>query len=266
MSIPPVLSLRNLTKSFGGVAAVTDVSFDLEAGIVTALIGPNGAGKSTIINLLTGVFEPNSGTVILDGETITNLPMHERAQRGMARTYQTPQMLQGLSVVANVMTGAYRFGSHVLMRTVLQPWTIAKENLLLASRATDCLKRVQVPELWWSRPATDLPYGLQRRVEIARALAQDPRVILLDEPAAGLNPQETMEIARLLLDVATDGRAVLLVEHDIPMVMSIASHIVVVNFGRHLAAGTAAEIANNPEVITAYLGADEDSVEKAPSQ
>ncbi|MBP1848361.1 branched-chain amino acid transport system ATP-binding protein [Rhizobium petrolearium] len=254
----PVLSLSGLTKRFGGIQAVSGVSFDLAPGAITAVIGPNGAGKTTLINLITGVLSLNDGAIRLEGADITNEPVHRRAVAGVARTYQTPQMAAGMSVLRNVMAGAYRFGRYGLLSTLLRPWTIITENEEMAERAAHALRRVSVPEEWWHQPASDLPYGLQRRVEIARALAQDPKVILLDEPAAGLNPSETADLARLLTDIAADGRAVLLVEHDMPMVMSISSHVVVINFGRKLAEGTPAQILTNPEVIAAYLGSDEE--------
>lgn len=257
----PVLSLRGVVKRFGGVTAVDGVSFDLVPGMVTALIGPNGAGKSTVISLVTGVLRPNEGQVLLGGRDVAALPMHERARLGVARTHQTPQMIHGLSALGNAMAGAYRFGAHGLIATILRPWAVAAENAEMAQRAVAALRRAAVPEALWGRPAAELAYGLQRRVEIARALVQDPKVLLLDEPAAGLNPNETAELAALLLDIAGEGRAVLLVEHDMPMVMSIAGHVVVVNFGRRIAAGTPAEIAANPEVITAYLGAEENRLE-----
>ncbi|MGI1715341.1 ABC transporter ATP-binding protein, partial [Escherichia coli] len=164
----------------------------------------------------------------LEGEDITARPTHQRGTAGIARTYQTPQIAHGMSVLTNVMAGAYRFGQHGLLSSVFRPWVVMKENDEMAARA----------EQWWQRLATDLPYGLQRRVEIARSLAQDPKLLLLDEPAAGLNPRETADLSRLLSEIAADGRAVLLVEHDMGMVMSISSHIVVVNFGRKLAEGT----------------------------
>jgi branched-chain amino acid transport system ATP-binding protein len=258
MSTTPTLSLSGLSKRFGGIQAVSEVSFDLVPGVVTAVIGPNGAGKTTLINLITGVLPLNGGTIRLDGVDVTAEPAHRRAKAGIARTYQTPQMAAGMSVLKNVMAGAYRFGSHGLFRTVLRPWIVMVENEAMAERAAACLQRASVPESWWNRPASDLPYGLQRRVEIARALAQDPKVILLDEPAAGLNPSETSDLARLLAEIAADGRAVLLVEHDMPMVMSISSHIVVINFGRKLAEGAPAEVSKTPEVIAAYLGSDEE--------
>lgn len=257
----PVLSLRDVLRRFGGVTAVGGISFDVAPGMVTALIGPNGAGKSTIINLITGVLRPDEGQVLLGERDVTTLPMHERARLGIARTYQTPQMIHGLSALGNVMAGAYRFGTHGLIATILRPWAAAAENAEMSERAVVSLRRAAVPEDLWNRPATALAYGLQRRVEIARALAQDPKVLLLDEPAAGLNPSETAELASLLRDIAAEGRAVLLVEHDMPMVMSIAGHVVVVNFGRRIAAGTPAEIATDPEVITAYLGTDDDDME-----
>jgi branched-chain amino acid transport system ATP-binding protein len=259
------LTLNDVSKSFGGVAAVGDVSFGIRSGEVTALIGPNGAGKTTLINLITGVLSPSKGNFVLAGEDISRLPMHARAMRGMARTYQTPQIIQGMSVIENVMTGGHRLGTQGVFASLLRPWSIADENRRMARLASECLKRVALPSEWWNQIATDLPYGHQRRVEIARALAQEPKVILLDEPAAGLNPRETVEISHLLKSIAQDGRAILLVEHDMPMVMSIAARIVVVNFGRRIATGTPSEISANPDVITAYLGTDEDMIEKAPA-
>ena len=259
-----VLTLNDVSKSFGGVAAVADVSFGIRSGEITALIGPNGAGKTTLINLITGVLQPSKGTFILAGEDISRLPMHARAVRGMARTYQTPQNIQGMSVIENVMTGCHRLGTRGIFSSLLQPWSIADENRRMSALAIECLKRVDLPSEWWQQIATDLPYGHQRRVEIARALAQDPKIILLDEPAAGLNPRETVEISHLLKSIAEDGRAILLVEHDMPMVMSIAARIVVVNFGRRIATGSPSEISANPDVIAAYLGTDEEMIEKAP--
>lgn len=254
----PILSISGLAKRFGGVQAVADVSFDLAPRQVTSVIGPNGAGKTTLINLITGVLPANGGALKLEGRDLTAEPAFRRANAGIARTYQTPQMAHGMTVLRNVMAGAYCFGRHGLLSSVLRPWVVMRENNELAERASACLHRVSVPEQWWHLPASDLPYGLQRRVEIARALAQDPKVVLLDEPAAGLNPSETADLARLLSEIASDGRAVLLVEHDMGMVMAISSHIVVINFGRKLAEGTPDQISANPEVIAAYLGNDEE--------
>lgn len=256
----PIISLEGVSKSFGGLKAVDDVTCNLAEGIVTALIGPNGAGKSTIINLITGVFLPTSGVVKLGDIDVSRLPMHTRSQLGVARTYQTPQMIHGLSSIENVMAGAYRFGSHGILKTIFAPWMVAKENAEIADRAAKALNTAGVPEQWWDRRATELPYGIQRRVEIGRALAQEPKIILLDEPAAGLNPAETADIGRLLKDIAKTGISVLLVEHDMPLVMSTADYVIVLNFGRCLAMGTPIEIAANPEVIGAYLGADDEEV------
>jgi branched-chain amino acid transport system ATP-binding protein len=259
MTLSALLSIRGLSKQFGGVTAVSDVSFDLTAGAVTALIGPNGAGKTTLINLVTGVLVPNSGSIMLEGVDLAPLPAHRRGKAGVARTFQTPQMAQGMSVLTNVMAGTYRFGGHGIVSSIFRPWVVMAENDRLAAHAARCLERADVPEVWWGRLASELPYGLQRRVEIARALAQDPKLLLLDEPAAGLNPSETADLCRLLSSIAADGRAVLLVEHDMGMVMSTSSHIVVFNFGRKLAEGPPSEIAANPDVIAAYLGVEEEA-------
>jgi len=258
MSRHVVLEVSGLSKSFGGVRAVADVSFSLTSGEVTALIGPNGAGKTTLINLVTGVWMPDGGNLLLDGVNLSGMPAHRRGKAGIARTYQTPQMAHGMSVLSNVMAGAYRFGTHGLLSSVLRPWLVMEENAELAERARTCLTRVGLPEEWWDRPASGLPYGHQRRVEIARSLAQDPKVLLLDEPAAGVNPSEAAELASLLVSISADGRAVLLVEHDMSMVMSISSHIVVLNFGCKLAEGTPSDVSANKDVIAAYLGTDEE--------
>jgi branched-chain amino acid transport system ATP-binding protein len=255
-----VLEISRLSKSFGGVHAVADVSFSLARGEVTALIGPNGAGKTTLINLVTGALMTDRGSIRLDGLDLTGMPAHVRGKAGIARTYQTPQMAKGMSVLTNVMAGAYRFGNYGLLSSLLRPWLSMADNAELAERASSCLMRVGVPEEWWDRPASDLSYGHQRRVEIARALAQDPKLLLLDEPAAGLNPSEAAELTRLLVSIAADGRAVLLVEHDMGIVMSISSHIVVLNFGRKLAEGPPGDVSANKDVIAAYLGTDEEAI------
>lgn len=256
------LTLHGITKTFGGLKAVEDVSFEVPPAGVTALIGPNGAGKSTIINLITGIFPPTAGSVVLGVTEITTLPMFRRACLGVARTYQTPQMIRDLDALENVMAGAYRYGSHGLVTTILLPWMVARENSEMADRAAAALHKADVPESWWKRRAVDLPYGIQRRVEIARAIAQGPKILMLDEPAAGLNPTETAAIGDLLLDIAGDGISVLLVEHDMPLVMSTAMQVVVINFGRRLAVGSPAEVMANPDVISAYLGVEEDLAEE----
>jgi ABC-type branched-subunit amino acid transport system ATPase component len=253
----PIVSLRNVTKAFGGLTAVDDLTCELSEGLVTALIGPNGAGKSTVINLITCVYLPTFGQLKLVDADISGLPMHTRSRMGVARTYQTPQMIHGLSSIENVMAGAYRFGNHGLLKTIFAPWLVARENAEIAERAAAALRTSGVPEQWWERRATELPYGIQRRVEIARALAQEPKILLLDEPAAGLNPAETADIGRLLWEIARGGISVLLVEHDMPLVMSTADYVIVLNFGRCLATGTPSEIAANSEVVAAYLGTDE---------
>lgn len=255
-----LLQIAGVSKNFGGVRAVADVSFSLACGEVTALIGPNGAGKTTLINLVTGVLMPDGGSIVLDGLDVSEMPAHQRGRAGIARTYQTPQMAHGMSVLTNVMAGAYRFGKHELLNSIVRPWLVMAEERELAERASACLQRVGVPEEWWDRPASDLPYGHQRRVEIARALAQDPKLLLLDEPAAGLNPSEAAELASLLVSIGADGRAVLLVEHDMGMVMSISSHIVVLNFGCKLAEGAPSDVSANKDVIAAYLGMDEEAI------
>jgi len=253
----PLLAVHDLSRRFGGVAAVEALSCDIHSGHVTALIGPNGAGKTTAINLIAGVLKPDRGDVQLEGRSLQGLKINERATLGIARTYQTPQMIPELSVLENVMTGGHRFGKYGFLDALWRPWIRGREDQALRARAQAALERVSLPSNYWNDAAESLAFGHQRRVEIARALAQAPKLILLDEPAAGLNPSETAEIARLLETLAAEGRGILLVEHDMAMVMSISAHIVVLNFGRKIAQGSPQEVSSNDEVVQAYLGVDD---------
>ncbi len=253
-----LLSLSKVQKVFGGLYAVNGVSFDVQKGSITALIGPNGAGKTTLINLITGVLKQSAGSISLNGAEISKLSAAERVRAGMSRSYQTPQMIHGLTALENVIVGADLFSRFAMLDLLFRPWSVRADNRRATEKACQALTRAGLKEELWDFPADTLSYGDQRRVEIARSLAQKPQILLLDEPAAGLNPTETEDLGRDLRRWAQEGLTILLVEHDMPLIMSIADKIVVVNFGQGLAEGTPEEIQKNEEVIAAYLGSDID--------
>ncbi|KQP19326.1 ABC transporter ATP-binding protein [Pseudorhodoferax sp. Leaf265] len=251
------LRVEKLTKRFAGLTAVDELSFVAQTGKVTALIGPNGAGKTTALSMASGVFAPTSGSITFEGKELTGLPGHRIARHGVARTYQNLQMFEDMSVLEVVMTGAHGLGRSGPIAAMLRLPSVRREEKVLETAARAMLDRVNVSEHLFWRDAVSLPYGLQRRVEIARALVAQPRLLLLDEPAAGLNPTETEELAQLISDLRATGLTVLLVEHDMEMVMSLSDAVVVMNFGKLIAAGTPAEIQANQQVIEAYLGVED---------
>ena len=252
----PILRLQGVSKTFGGLKAVNQVSFEAERGQITALIGPNGAGKTTLINLITGVLPQSSGAIQMNGQEISRMGPAQRVRCGMSRSYQTPQMIKGLSALDNVVVGADLYSGFTMVDLFTRPWRVRADNQTALAAAEAALTQTGLKRELWHQPATALSYGDQRRVEVARSLAQQPTLLLLDEPAAGLNPTETEELGRDLKRFAAQGLSVLLVEHDMPLIMSIADKIVVVNFGEKLAEGTPQDIQRNESVIAAYLGTD----------
>ncbi len=248
-----LLDVQDLSINFGGVKAVQDVSFSIAPGIVYAVIGPNGAGKTTLFNLITGIYTPTTGQILLDGESIGGKSPDVLAQRGVARTFQNLQICMNMSAVENVMVGAHLRLDRNLFKAALRWPAIQTRDRELQAEAHELMEFVGLKASVNAR-ADSMSYGALKRLEIARALAMKPRLVFLDEPAAGLNPKETLEVDALIRKVADTGVTVVLVEHDMKMVMNLSDRILVLNYGRKLAEGTAAEVRSNPEVIAAYLG------------
>ena len=249
-----LLDVTQLSIHFGGVKAVQEVSFSIDPGIVYSVIGPNGAGKTTLFNLITGVYKPTSGEIRLDGESIAGKSPDELARRGVARTFQNLQICMNMSAVENVMVGAHLRLDRNLIKAALRLPSITRRDTELRAEASELMRFVGLDQYLEAR-ADSMPYGALKRLEIARALVMKPRVIFLDEPAAGLNPKETIEVDHLVRKVADSGITVVLVEHDMKMVMNLSDRILVLDYGKKLAEGTGEEIRRNPDVIAAYLGA-----------
>ncbi|MGB1034786.1 MAG: ABC transporter ATP-binding protein, partial [Primorskyibacter sp.] len=246
----------DLHLSFGGIKALRGVSFTAQPGQITGVIGPNGAGKTSLFNAISGFYTPDQGRVSFEGRDMTGLSPDKRAALGMARTFQNIALFRGMSVLDNIKLGAHTRLDTNLWQALRYFGRARADELALRrdieERVIDFLEIDHIRKL----PITMLPYGLQKRVELGRALAMQPRVLMLDEPVAGMNQEETADMARFILDVQEQfGTTILLVEHDMHMVMDICAHVVVLNFGQQIAAGTPAEISSNDAVIEAYLGA-----------
>lgn len=254
-----LLSVKRLTKSFGGLTAVNNVSFDVSAGTIVGLIGPNGAGKTTVFNLITGIYRPDQGEILFDQQSISQLPTHRIIALGVARTFQTIRLFQKLSVLENVLSGRHcRMKSGVFASLLHTPSQRREEReaLLKALAELEFVGlRHEALQL-----AKNLSYGNQRLLEIARAMATEPRLLILDEPAGGMNEQETANLVVLIRRIRDKGITTLLIEHDMSLVMKVCENIVVLEYGSKIAAGPPESIKQNARVIEAYLGVEEEDL------
>lgn len=248
-----LLEVKQVSKVFGGVRAVQNVSFGVEVGVVYSVIGPNGAGKTTLFNLVTGIYPITDGEIWLDGMNVTGLAPQVLASKGVARTFQNLQICMNMTALENVMVGAHLRLDRNVFKAMLRLPSISARDKALRSEAAELMRFVGLGS-YLNTTADAMPYGALKRLEVARALAVKPRIVFLDEPAAGLNPRETGEIDLLVRKVADSGITVVLVEHDMKMVMNISDRILVLDYGKKLAEGTAEEVRSNPDVIAAYLG------------
>ncbi len=249
----PLLRIESVSKAFGGVQALWNISFDLPSGLIQGLIGPNGAGKTTLFNLITGIYKPDDGRIMFENKHIQGRQVHELVRLGIARTFQNVEIFGSMNVIENVMVGRHvrsRCGFWGAVTRV--PWMV-KEEKNTFDKAMEILSFVGIEELAY-RKSSELPFGWQRLLEIARALASNPKLLLLDEPAAGLNATETRQLGHLLKKIRTNGITMLLVEHDMSLTMEICDRIVVLDQGKKLAEGTPRQIQSNAAVMAAYLG------------
>ena len=253
-----ILTCQDVSINFGGVKAVQNVSLDIRKGSVTSIIGPNGAGKTTFFNIISGVYKPTSGKVLLDGEDITSLPQHEVSKKGMARTFQNIRLFSQLDNVRNVQSALDARANYTMVEAVLGLPRKRGEDKKNYDIAMECLDLVGLKDFAHDRPG-NLPYGMQRKVELARALASDPKLLLLDEPAAGLNPVEVEDFIELLKKIREiRDLTILLIEHRLKVVNTLSDEVFVLNFGELLTHGTPEEVQNHPKVIEAYMGEEEE--------
>jgi branched-chain amino acid transport system ATP-binding protein len=249
-----ILDVKNISLAFGGVKALTDISFDVREHEIRAIIGPNGAGKSSMLNCINGVYTPQKGTIAFRGQTFDHMDSRQVAEMGIARTFQNLALFKGMSVLDNIMTGRnLRIKSNLLLQA-LRIGPAEREEMQHRAYVEQIIDFLEI-QAYRKTPVGQLPYGLQKRVDLGRALALEPKVLLLDEPMAGMNVEEKQDMCRFILDVNDEfGTTVVLIEHDMSVVMDISDRVVVLDYGKTIGDGTPEEVRNNPEVISAYLG------------
>lgn len=251
------LEIKNVTKTFGGVTAVNDVSFSVKPKQIFGIIGPNGAGKTTLFNMITGVYPPTMGEILLDGDSVVGKTTYQIANSGVARTFQNIRLFSELSVYDNMITSCQKHITYNMLDGMLKTPKYRQQERKMAELAEETLKAVGIWELR-DQISSNLPYGQQRRLEIARALITDPKLLLLDEPAAGMNEDESAKLSGLIKDIRSKyGLTIVVIDHHMDVIMDTCDTITVLNFGSKLAEGTPQEIQSNPLVIEAYLGVDE---------
>ena len=250
-----ILELKGITLSFGGLAVLSDVNFKVPKGKITTIVGPNGAGKTSLFNAISGFYKPEAGEIYFNGKEISRLSPPKRAKIGLARSFQNIALFRGMTVIDNIKLGAHSHLKTSLLSALLYIGKANREEMALREKVeTQIIDFLEIDHIR-HLPVASLAYGLQKRVELARALAIEPQVLLLDEPVAGMNREEKEDMARFILDLNREwGMTILMVEHDMGMVMDISDKVVVLNFGHLIAKGTADEVKNDPEVIKAYLG------------
>jgi len=260
----PILKVTGLTMDFGGIRALNSLDLDVNSGEIVALIGPNGAGKTTFFNCVTGIYAPTEGEVYLtspgssESVSLKGLKPNQVTEKGLARTFQNIRLFSKMTVLENVMIGRHCRTKAFIFGAVLRNKATRKEEQEIAEMSYNILEKVGLAE-HVNEFAENLPYGAQRRLEVARALATEPLLLLLDEPAAGMNPQETIALEELIKNISSEGQSILLIEHDMKLVMSLSDRIFVMDYGKKIAQGSPSEIRENPAVIKAYLGEDVDA-------
>ena len=249
-----ILDVHNISLSFGGVKALSDISFNVREHEIRAIIGPNGAGKSSMLNCINGVYTPQQGNITFRGQTFSHMDSHQVAVMGVARTFQNLALFKGMSVLDNIMTGRnLRMKSNLLLQALR--WGPAEREEMVHRRKVEEIIDFLEIQPYRKTPVGQLPYGLQKRVDLGRALALEPQALLLDEPMAGMNVEEKQDMCRFILDVNDEfGTTVVLIEHDMGVVMDISDRVVVLDYGKKIGDGTPDEVRSNPEVISAYLG------------